>query len=103
MLSAPNPNSAITFFPGADAPNLSIPITSPSNPTYFHQPSVEPASTARLGTPAGSTLDLYSTDCSSKIFQLGKLTTRARIPSAASSFAASRHGQTSLPAPINTT
>src|ERR1035441_9335998 len=96
MFAALNPNSAMTFGPGDEAPKRSSPITSPSRPTYFHQPCVEPASTASLGTPASSTLALYSADCSSKSFQLGKLTTRARIPSAASSLEASRQGLASL-------
>src|SRR5208337_1801010 len=74
--SAVNPSSFITTGPGAEAPKRSNPTTSPLVPTYFHQPSVAPASTASLGTPAGSTLALYSAACSSKIFQLGMLTTR---------------------------
>src|SRR5579863_7472607 len=101
--SAVNPSSFITVGPGAEAPKRSSPITSPFEPTYFHQPSVAPASTANLGTPAGSTLALYSADCASKSFQLGKLTTRARMPSAASSLAASTAGQTSEPVPIKIT
>src|SRR6266702_5599791 len=100
--SAVNPSSAIAFDPGAEAPNRSRPITSPSRPTSFHQPIGDPASTASRGTPAGSTLALYSAVCSSKISQLGKLTTRAAMPSAASSLAASTHGHTSEPVPIST-
>src|SRR3974377_377786 len=54
-----NPYSASTFGPGADAPNRSMPMTPPFCPTYFHQPSVAPASTESLGTLSGSTLALY--------------------------------------------
>src|SRR5580704_2004960 len=49
MLSTPKPSSSSTFGPGDDAPNRSKPITSPCRPTYFHQPSGAPASTASLG------------------------------------------------------
>src|SRR6185312_9449965 len=42
---------------GADAPNVSMPTTWPSRPTYLRQKSVTPASMAtRLRTVGGSTL-----------------------------------------------
>ena len=103
MFAGLNPNFSRTTGPGAEAPKRSRPTTSPLEPTYFHQPRVAPASTASLGTPAGKTLALYSGVCSSNIFQLGKLTMRARVPSAASSFAASRIAETSEPVPSKTT
>jgi len=67
----------VSFRHAVELLRADLPMTSPSEPTYFHQPTVTPASTASLGRPAGSTLALYSADCSSKSFQLGKLTTRA--------------------------
>ena len=53
--------------------------------------------------PAGSTLALYSADCSSKISQLGMLTTRAANAFARERFVASTHVHTSEPVPIRIT
>ena len=46
---------------------------------YFHQPSVEPISTAMRGMPAGNTADLYATLWRSKVVVLGMETTRTAI------------------------
>ena len=45
------PNSLNSTPAGADSPKRSRPMTLPSRPTYFHQPSVTPASTATRGRP----------------------------------------------------
>ncbi len=43
-----NPNSSITAFSGALAPNRSIPMTSPSRPVYLHQSTPRAASIAAM-------------------------------------------------------
>ncbi len=59
MFFTVNPKYSNNSFAGADNPNSSIPITSPSDPTYCHQKFVMPASIAnRDFTDFGSTADL---------------------------------------------
>src|SRR5262249_13723839 len=55
--SGVNPNFVCSAFSGAEAPNVFMPITSPSSPTYARQPKVDACSTAtRAVTAAGRTL-----------------------------------------------
>jgi hypothetical protein len=101
MFSTLKPSFSSTIAPGAEAPKRSIPSTSPSLPTHFHQPSVAPGSTASRAVHArGSTCSLYSGVCASKSSMHGIDTTRTRVPSAASDLAASSVCATSAPVEI---
>src|ERR1051325_2584215 len=76
---AVKPNFSITIFPGADAPNRSIPMISPLSPVYLCQPRGNPASTAiRRRSDGGSTESRYSGGWVSNNSQLGIDTSRAR-------------------------
>merc|ERR1719265_1184067 len=62
------PNSSMTASPGAEKPNLSVPMTLPSSPTYLYHRPVTPASMAiRLVQLEGSTkaLEASIAHCSS--------------------------------------
>src|SRR6185437_12966460 len=102
-LSAPKPSSSRTFFPGAEAPKRSSPITSPCRPTYFHHPNAAPASTASFGKWSGKIEALYASLCSSKSFQLGIETTRTAMLSFFNCSAACSAGQSSAPVPTIST
>src|SRR5690554_2088091 len=70
---------------GAEAPNVVMPTTSPSRPTYLRQKSAWAASTAtRARTAGGSTLSRYSRSWASNSSVQGMETTRTRRPAAAS-------------------
>jgi hypothetical protein len=70
----------------SEAPNVFMPITSPSGPTYAAQPNVEACSTATRAVIAGGrTLWRYASGWCSKSSHDAMLTTRARTPSAVSS------------------
>src|SRR4051794_38765937 len=76
-LSGSNPNFLWSSLSGADAPNVSIPIIRPDEPTYRSHPKVEACSIAmRAVTPAGKTDCLYLRVCFSKTSQDGIDTTR---------------------------
>jgi hypothetical protein len=62
---------------GADSPKVSRPTTAAQ--PYFHQPSVEPISTAMRGRPLGSTRFLYARSWRSKVVVEGMETTRTPI------------------------
>src|SRR5207302_6386604 len=102
--SGVNPNFVWSAFSGAEAPNVLMPITSPSGPTYAAQPNVEACSTAtRAMIAGGRTLSRYGSGCRSKSSHDGMLTTRARTPSAVSSSYAATHSDTSLPVAMRMT
>ncbi|AGA21295.1 Permease protein PstA [Bacillus subtilis subsp. subtilis str. BSP1] len=92
------PYSLMMVSPGADAPNRSMPRTSPSSPVYLPHPNDEPISIARrFFTSAGRTSFLYSSDCFSKRSIEGMLTTETSIFSFANSACASIARPTSDP------
>src|SRR5262249_6777771 len=59
--SGVTPTFVWSAFSGADAPNVRMPITSPSDPTYAAQPNVDACSTATRAVIAGGrTLSRYA-------------------------------------------
>ena len=55
------PKSSYNAGPGPEAPNVSIPIVLPLDPTHCNQPNVDPASIdTRASTSGGRMLSLYS-------------------------------------------
>ena len=78
------------------------PRGSSSAPTYRRQPPVDPASTATLGTPAGSTLARQSASCASNTLVQGIDTTRMRLPASVRRRAESTASPTSEPVAIST-
>ena len=83
---------------GAEAPKVSMPMTTPLDPTYLSHPRVEPASRDTLAvTSRGSTDALYSGLCSSNSSQQTMDTTRTPLPSSRSTLAAFSTISTSEP------
>src|SRR6478736_5526356 len=96
--SGSNPNLFCSSLSGAEAPNVSMPMTRPASPTYRSHPKVEACSMARRAfTPGGKTLSRYSFDWCSKMSHEGIETTRERISSATNFSCAWTARLTSLP------
>src|SRR5699024_11682910 len=68
IFSTVNPYFSNNKLPGADVPNVSIPLVTPSSPTYLYHSAVAAASIETLFLISlGITEFLYSSDCASNI------------------------------------
>src|SRR2546426_2198824 len=63
--SGVNPNFVWSAFSGAEAPNVFMPITSPSDPTYAAQPNVEACSTATRAVIDGGRSEEHTSELQS--------------------------------------
>src|SRR6185503_6005104 len=98
--SGVKPKCLKTSAAGADSPNVSMPTTAPSMPTYLRQKSVTPASTATRGIPRGRTESRYAASCRSNTLVEGIETTRTPTPSSPRIFCAASASGTSDPVAI---
>lgn len=91
------PYSLMMVSPGADAPNRSMPRTSPSSPVYLPHPMMSPFQLQDVFHICRKDFVLYSSDCFSKRSIEGMLTTETSIFSFANSACASIARPTSDP------